>query len=42
MALKIIDEVTDILDEISEKIDTLPLLENKSLSENVSLTNIPE
>ena len=42
VAFKIIDEVTDILDEISEKTDTLSLLENTSLSENVSLTNIPE
>ena len=42
VAFKIIDEVTDILDGINEKSYTLSLLENKSLSEDASLTNIPE
>ena len=42
VAFKIIDEVTDILDGISEKSNTLSLFENKRLSEDASLTNIPE
>ena len=42
VAFKIINEVTDILDGISEKSNTLSLLENKRLSEDASLTNIPE